>query len=233
MRVVSYKMTDNTGFAPNPFFGYLTLATCKPGIRASRCPGIKDGEEWLAGFTSFALDGSLVGQEKLVFLMRVDEVLTIEDYYLDARFSLKIPDTKHKSPVFRAGDNIYRKDPNLTDGFEQLASPFHTEGSKKDDLDGKNVLIAKEFWYFGVNPLVIPDVYRPSVPKGAARYGYGTYDSGKILGLINFVSKVADGKHIVSHPQEPTKAIKLSCGLDPSEIWWREDDDSWKDKPVV
>ena len=29
MRLFAYKMTHDTGFAPNPFWGYLTLATCK------------------------------------------------------------------------------------------------------------------------------------------------------------------------------------------------------------
>ncbi|MGE3595803.1 MAG: hypothetical protein AB7N70_09645 [Dehalococcoidia bacterium] len=43
---MSYKMTHDTGFAPNPFWGCLTLATCKPGIRQTRGPG-----DWIAGFT--------------------------------------------------------------------------------------------------------------------------------------------------------------------------------------
>ena len=32
-------MTHDTGFAPNPFFDVLTLATCKPGIRRVSRPG--------------------------------------------------------------------------------------------------------------------------------------------------------------------------------------------------
>ncbi|WP_198140678.1 Nmad2 family putative nucleotide modification protein [Polaromonas naphthalenivorans] len=33
-----YLMTHDSGFAPNPFHGTLTLATCKPGIRRTIDP---------------------------------------------------------------------------------------------------------------------------------------------------------------------------------------------------
>ena len=32
-KVISYVMTYDTGFAPNPYFKKLTLATCKPVIK--------------------------------------------------------------------------------------------------------------------------------------------------------------------------------------------------------
>jgi hypothetical protein len=35
VRLFSCKMTNDSGFAPNPFFGALTMATCKPGMRKS------------------------------------------------------------------------------------------------------------------------------------------------------------------------------------------------------
>ena len=49
-RLFSFKITRDTGFAPNPFWGRLTLATCKPRIRASKRPS-----NWIAGFTSRSL----------------------------------------------------------------------------------------------------------------------------------------------------------------------------------
>jgi hypothetical protein len=63
MSLVSYKMTHDSGFAPNPFHGYLTLATCKPGIRRS---GSRRVGDWIAGFTSAALCGDAVGRNVLV-----------------------------------------------------------------------------------------------------------------------------------------------------------------------
>jgi hypothetical protein len=32
-RIYSYVVRYDSGFAPNPFYGYCTLATCKPDIR--------------------------------------------------------------------------------------------------------------------------------------------------------------------------------------------------------
>ena len=57
----AYKITHDTGFAPNPFHGYLTLATCKLGIRLKAKVG-----EWICGFDSKKLSGSPIGKEKLV-----------------------------------------------------------------------------------------------------------------------------------------------------------------------
>jgi hypothetical protein len=36
VRLFTYKMTHDSGFAPNPFYDILTLATCKPGIRKTK-----------------------------------------------------------------------------------------------------------------------------------------------------------------------------------------------------
>jgi Nucleotide modification associated domain 2 len=41
--VFSYVVTHDKGFAPNPYFGFLTLATCKPQIRKSARVG-----DWLS-----------------------------------------------------------------------------------------------------------------------------------------------------------------------------------------
>lgn len=35
----SYKMIVDKGFAPNPFYGYLTPSTCKPYIRLTKVKG--------------------------------------------------------------------------------------------------------------------------------------------------------------------------------------------------
>jgi Nucleotide modification associated domain 2 len=61
MRLFSYKMTNDSGFAPNPFWGRLTLATCKPEIRKAKRVG-----DWIAGFTSRELCRDPIGSERLV-----------------------------------------------------------------------------------------------------------------------------------------------------------------------
>ena len=113
----SYKMTSDTGFAPNPFGRTLTLATCKPMIRRSKHEG-----DWIAGFTSKTLNGDEVGSERLIYLMHVAEKLLLRDYFSDARFQDKIPDMSARGPAIKAGDNIYRP---LRAGCLSQSAPAH------------------------------------------------------------------------------------------------------------
>lgn len=69
------QMRADSGFAPNPFFGVMTLATCRPAMRRSKCAG-----DWIAGFTSKALCGDDVGEERLIFLMRVTGKIPMTAY---------------------------------------------------------------------------------------------------------------------------------------------------------
>ena len=172
MRLFSYKLTHDTGFAPNPFWGYLTLATCKPGIRQS-----KDVGDWIAGFSSKSLCGDRIGEERLVYLMKVAEKLLIGDYFNDPRFTAKISKPEAGSEVYRSGDNIYRPlcaDASQPQDFEQLPNSHHWDGagscstgdSKKRDTSGTYVLVAAQFAYFGRQSLFIPPELRPAIPYG-------------------------------------------------------------------
>ena len=123
MRLFAYKMTHDTGFAPNPFWGFLTLATCKPGMRRSKRAG-----DWIAGFTSKDLCGHHVGEERLVFLMQVDERIALADYFRDGRFQSRIPQNGPVANVYRCGDNIYRplvRHAWDAQDFEQLPNGHH------------------------------------------------------------------------------------------------------------
>ncbi len=82
----SYKMKDDTGFAPNPFYGVITLATCKSGMRNSKAPG-----DYVAGFTSSALCGDKVGQERLVYIMKVTDKMDFATYFNHPKFQCKKP----------------------------------------------------------------------------------------------------------------------------------------------
>lgn len=46
MRLYSYVVKHDTGFAPNPFFGYCTVACCKSEIRLKAEKG-----HWIVGLT--------------------------------------------------------------------------------------------------------------------------------------------------------------------------------------
>lgn len=169
MQVRSYKMTTDSGFAPNPFGYALTLATCKPGMRRVAVEG-----EWIAGFTSVKLNGDLVGKERLIYLMRVAEKIRLCDYFTDPRFQDKIPKIRVSELSAWVCDNIYLPkypDAELPDQFEQLCNRSHGPADQPSDINGKFVLVAGDFYYFGRNAIRLPMEVRPSVPQGQAGYG--------------------------------------------------------------
>ena len=132
MRWFSYKMTHDTGFAPNPFGRTLTLANCRPRMREKKRVG-----DWVAGLTTKTLHNDPVGEERLVYLMKVGEKLLFRDYFEDKRFQDKKPDMNPKNPTAMVGDNIYR--PLHSDAleaieFERLNNCSHADRDKKGDI---------------------------------------------------------------------------------------------------
>lgn len=187
--VFSYKMTHDTGFAPNPWWGSLTLATCKPRLRLARQPG-----DWIAGFTSGKLCGHAVGAERLVYLMQVHEAIPLGQYYTDPRFELKRPRFGGVDHRRRFGDNIYRPrkvGSRDSDDLEQVRNPFHGPDERESDVSGRNVLIARRFVYFGREAVAIPDVNRPSVPIGQAPYGAKTHEATRAQRFLAYVESLS------------------------------------------
>jgi len=98
-KLYSYVVARDFGFAPNPFFNFCTLATCKPEIR--RRAQVND---WVVGTGSKARKRG----DRLVFAMRVSEAMTFNQYWADARFKSKRPYLLGSKKV-AFGDNIYFK----------------------------------------------------------------------------------------------------------------------------
>lgn len=155
MRAFSYVITHDTGFAPNPYGRYCTLATCKPQIRRRARRG-----DWVLGVGS----PKNVGNGKLVYAMLVSKVLPIEEYATDPRFRYKQPDPEGK-PSQRCGDNIYYKD--RAGKWQQRPSMFHqTPKAMAHDLSGLNVLVARRFFYFGKKAKDVPAEFAELVCRG-------------------------------------------------------------------
>lgn len=191
MRLFSYKLTNDSGFAPNPFFETLTLATCKPQMRRSKRVG-----DWIAGFTSKALCGDEVGQERLIYLMQVTDKIRMADYFSHPDFQDKIPNLSREEFVYQAGDNIYKP---MANDFIQLENRNHVAHDKIRDLSGGFVLVSTKFYYFGENPLVIPDHLRPKVPPGPTAHGSSTPDP-EASAFIKFVTENFEvGVHHAPH----------------------------------
>lgn len=147
---MGYKITHDSGFAPNPFHGHLTLATCKPMIR--RC---RRKDDWVAGFTSDELVGNAARNGvslkpgSLVYLMQITEnPILLENYFEELRFAVKKPDLRSSRLDVRCGDNIYYR---LNGGFGQLENEEHGQSDEPHDLSGVNALVSTRFYYFGRN----------------------------------------------------------------------------------
>ena len=197
MKLHSYIVTHETGFSPNPFGGFCTLANCKPAIRRTAKVG-----DWVVGISPKA-DGN-----RLIYAMKVEEIVPYDKDYRDSRFAAKIPNYSIGKVVYKCGDNIYKSLPN--GGFQQLQS-MHSNGTNEDpktkvhDLGGKNVLISKTFYYFGSRPLDLPDTLDAlKVSRGHKN----RFSSTIVSAFIDFITCQAAGVNA------------------PPTVWPRNDD-SW------
>lgn len=158
----SYKIEHDFGLAPNPFGSHCTLAVCRGQIRGSGRLKIGD---WVIGTGSRALE-KLSGQEyihHLIFAMKVEEIITFDNYWNDERFQYKKP-IVNGSLVKMYGDNIYHKDPVTNEWIQENSAHSLADGScnvkhLKRDTNSENVLISQTFYYFGDTAPLIPDEY--------------------------------------------------------------------------
>lgn len=143
----SYIITRDFGFAPNPFQGVLTLATCKPRIRKSAQVG-----DYLLGNSPKSLGN------RLIYMAKVDEITTFDNYWNDPRFQNKKP-VMNGSFKTLYGDNIYHHE----DGKWIQADSHHSgvnglvnlANLNKDTGITDRVLICNEFFYFGASMIDI------------------------------------------------------------------------------
>ena len=151
MKLYSYIVTHDTGFSPNPYWGYCTLACCKPTIRRNA-----KEQDWIVGI-SVKSKG-----HRLIYSMEVNEILLFEKYFNDPGFQDKISDFRNPNKLYHLGDNIYKPLPNGE--FMQLLSR-HSPGihenpvTKQTVLSGKNVLISTNYWYFSSKAIALPNQF--------------------------------------------------------------------------
>jgi hypothetical protein len=151
-RLFSYTIPIDDGAAPNPFHGMCSLAICKPAIRR-----VAEPEDWIAGLGSQnSPSGNLAG--RLVYAMRVDEILSLADYdkHARARWPHRIPNIASSDLVDRLGDCIY----DFSSGRPVQRPSVHGQRNQALDLSGKNVLVSKHFYYFGSRAYLLPEHLR-------------------------------------------------------------------------
>jgi hypothetical protein len=143
-RLYSYVVKVDKGFAPNPFGGYCTLAACTPNHQGARVePG-----DWIMG------NGDKATGQRLIYAMRVSEILEFDDYYHDPRFSAKKP-RRDGDWENRCGDNIYFI--GETGRYEQAFTCSHNDAHYLEkDTKYPRVFISDHFYYFGEKAPDIP-----------------------------------------------------------------------------
>jgi hypothetical protein len=145
-----YVVARDFGFAPNPFHRYCTLATCKPDIR--KTARLND---WVMGVGGRRLNAT----GRCVYLMKVTEICTFDEYWLDARFELKKP-LRNGSLKMMVGDNIYHRKSSSDNWIQEDSHHSNSDSSPNlknlaTDTSSENVLISQYFFYFGCDaPLI-------------------------------------------------------------------------------
>jgi hypothetical protein len=205
----SYKMTHDSGFAPNPFHGILTLATCKPKIRLGKKVG-----DYIAGFTSSALCGEKIGEERLVYIMKVTEKITYNQYWEDPRFHVK--KLSNDSDINRVGDNIYKPIQNLSafdiDNYTQVKNPYHeTKALMEKDLSGQYVLLSNDFFYFGEGAIPV-DKFKINIPKFQSGHGIRTDNETEVERLWKYLTDNYAKKIDINKPHHwPPESLDSNC----------------------
>ena len=160
MSLFVYTVADDIGFAPNPFHGCCTLATCKPRLRHAAKLG-----DWVAGVGSVAKNRG----GKLVYAMKVKEKLSFDEYWNSSRFKQKRP-LRSGSIKQRYGDNVYSSAERDGEWIQQDCRHSYENGTPnpdhmRRDTSHTEVLVSQEYVYYGANAIEIPVQFR-NRPEG-------------------------------------------------------------------
>lgn len=154
----SYCIRYDGGAAPNPFWGICSLVICKPVIRR-----IANVGDWIVATGSkHSPIGDCSGQ--VVYTMKVTRVMSMREYddFTKAYLHEKIPEYKNPDVRRRLGDSIYDYRVNPP----RLRRSVHNEKYRKRDLGGINALLSECFYYFGDQPIPLPEHLITIVKQG-------------------------------------------------------------------
>jgi Nucleotide modification associated domain 2 len=158
MKICSHVITYDIGLAPNPFHDFCTSALCTPSHMNARL----QPDDWLVG-NSPKDDGN-----RLVYAMRISEVMSMNGYFDDPRFQRKKPKPEG-SPVEQCGDNIYQQSQGGL--WKRLESKFHNDPKSLGQDPGHPFFVAEHYFYFGRERTSIPQELTKII-KGAQGIKY-------------------------------------------------------------
>jgi hypothetical protein len=130
-RIFLYKLRTDNGGAPAVNRGRLSLAICKPRIRAAAEAG-----DWIVGVAG----KSLHPDSGLLYIAQVDEILEAGEYYRDSRFARR-PDTVYEWKGSRLKLRANARFHNSEDAFRDIGpGPTYSKA---------RVLLSSRFRYYG------------------------------------------------------------------------------------
>ena len=154
VKLFSYVVARDYGFAPNPFFGICTLATCKPRIRRTASIG-----DWIIGTGSHQRGR----RGHLVYVMCVTEIMTFNEYWENERFRRKKPNLRG-SVKQGFGDNIYFQNDagqwQQQDSHHSYKDGVPNPHNIENDTQTDRVLLGKNYTYWGGSGPEIPQEFR-------------------------------------------------------------------------
>lgn len=160
----TYRLDHDLGFAPNPFFGWCSLACCMGPIREhARLNDIVIG---MAGSDRRGLGRY---HPQIIYWMRVDLTLSFDQYWNDPRFVRKRPQIPGPK-MSMVGDRTYRHEDDSSDwsfdtSMHYVASAPQTDGGHVvRDTKVDRVLLSQHYTYWGKSGPVVPDHLLPLFP---------------------------------------------------------------------
>lgn len=181
MHLFSYRVEHDFGLAPNPFGGTISFAVCRGDIRSNKFMQIGD---WLVGTGSV----SMKNEGRLIYAMKVEEIISFDEYWNDPRFQYKKPYLKG-TLVQMYGDNFYHTvDERMVQEPSAHSNPDLEQRIKlyNKDVKGKRVLLSKTFYYFGDNCPLIPAELQTICSSGRA-YKYKKITEEQIRAFVSWL----------------------------------------------
>jgi Nucleotide modification associated domain 2 len=180
-KVYIYVVDRDFGFAPNPFHGYCTLATCKPQIRARAQLG-----DWVIGMGGARLKAT----GRCVFAMRITETLSFNDYWFRPEHLDKRP-VRNGSNKMMVGDNIYHYDPILDQWHQADSHHSNPEGTANiynlaKDTKANRLLVSRHFFYFGMRAPAVPGALLEEIGFRNCR-SYRVFECGLCFTLLTWL----------------------------------------------
>lgn len=167
VRLFSYVVQHDLGHAPNPFHGYCTLAHCKFGKGRKNIVDLAKKDDWIVGTGGADMKVS-AGHGRLIYAMKVSEILSLKEYFDDERFApKKVASARNPLP-----DNLYRDRENKT----------------------RRILIAEEFYYFGRRAVKIPKRFiNYPLEKQGIGFRYRNFDAKFIADFESWIRSRKSG----------------------------------------